>query len=257
MLLPSGALGTLHLRADRVMADNTADGLTHRVLPGECADSIAALYGLPPAKVWDHPNNEKLRKVRSKRDELLPGDEVFVPAPQIKAEPATTETVSVFVMKRPMRVVRLKLVKNVAQPPVEPAMLPPNVFENTVQPPPVLEPWADAPVVVTADAFSWEGQADADGKVTFQVPLAYREAVLTIAPETADETKRQLQFGMMDPIEELTGITQRLSNLGYRVAPTSELTDQVANTVKEFQHAHGLTVTGEVDDETVAKLKSL
>ena len=196
------------------MSDSTAGGRIHQVVAGECADSIAAAYGMPTAKVWEHPENAALREKRSKRDELLSGDQVFVPPPETKSEPVRTETATVFVMKRPMRVLRLKLVKSVPQKPVSAAMLPPNTFENTVQPLPTLEPWADAPVVVNAGSYSWEGKADGEGKVTFEVPLQFQEAVLTIAPDTEEESKRQLQFGMMDPIEEMTGVTQRLANLG-------------------------------------------
>jgi peptidoglycan hydrolase-like protein with peptidoglycan-binding domain len=62
----------------------------------------------------------------------------------------------------------------------------------------------------------------------------------------------------LNPIDTVSGIKQRLNNLGYHCGDESEEeTDAVLEAVLQFQKDNGLKETGEFDDATRAKLESL
>jgi len=60
-------------------------------MEGDSIDKIAYKAGLYPATIWDHPNNSELRKHRAHRNELEPGDRIFVPEKNQKKLPCAVD----------------------------------------------------------------------------------------------------------------------------------------------------------------------
>nr|WP_255216649.1 peptidoglycan-binding domain-containing protein [Pseudenhygromyxa sp. WMMC2535] len=65
-------------------------------------------------------------------------------------------------------------------------------------------------------------------------------------------------FGHLDPATELSGVQQRLVNLGYTCHdPAGELGESTQEALRAFQRTHDLEVSGELDDDTRARLIEL
>jgi hypothetical protein len=241
--------------ATRTRQSPPPDG-SHRVKVGESVASIAYDYGHFWATLWDHPQNQKLRELRSNPNILHEGDELFVP-------PLETETVSCQLDRR--HTFRRKGV---------PSVLRVRVFE----PPPKhihslkwllgqdpagsssgqheLRPWANIDYVVTVGWTKTEGVADSDGVVSVPIVPNATSAVLVLAPGTEHERTLSLDLGHIHPIDTPAGVRERLNNLGFTCEVTSEPDSAAALTsaITRFQLAHELEVTGELDDATKNKL---
>ena len=63
-----------------------------------------------------------------------------------------------------------------------------------------------------------------------------------------------LRLGHLDPLSTNTGLQQRLTNLGYPVPVDGEIGPETQSALRSFQIVHGLSVTGQPDDATRAKL---
>jgi len=87
-----------------------ANGI-HRVGDGDTISSIAASYGFTDweAKVWNAPENAKLKTQRVNPNTLVPGDEVFIPELHKKEESRPTDAWHDFHVVRNKRFLRLKL----------------------------------------------------------------------------------------------------------------------------------------------------
>jgi len=104
------------------------------------------------------------------------------------------------------------------------------------------------------------GQTDADGRVSFKIPMALWDAqgLLHVETDAHGWTHgRGLALSKTEPVESPAGQRARLENLGYVAIGCDSPTDLETPSVwaiEEFQCEHGLTVTGECDPETQAKL---
>jgi hypothetical protein len=59
-----------------------------------------------------------------------------------------------------------------------------------------------------------------------------------------------VRVGGLDPIEERSGVVQRLSNLGYLPKTPEVPAAYVAQALRRFQRDHDLEPTGELDAKT-------
>jgi len=224
---------------------------SYAVSQGECLDSIAVQNGLTWQQIWTHPENADLKELRENPFELLPGDKVFIPEKAIKQESGGTEVRHRF--RR--RGVPSKFYLQVCL---------------------ADEPVADTPFVAEVDGETIEGMTDTNGWVEFPIqPDAIGgelrvgdEATVAPAPEEEDEdglgseTGEQeqiivipLEFGCLDPITEITGVQQRLANVGFLVGQEGVFDEDTVAAIAEFQLMMELEPTGELDDTTRDKLK--
>jgi peptidoglycan hydrolase-like protein with peptidoglycan-binding domain len=85
-------------------------------------------------------------------------------------------------------------------------------------------------------------------------------ADITQAEVTIGELTRTILIGHLNPLEDtddegLSGAQARLLNLGYYAGEVDgEMGPRTQAALRAFQEAHGLEVTGELDDETTSKL---
>jgi hypothetical protein len=197
---------------------------------GDCISSIALEHGHFWKKLWNHPNNAELKQVRKNPNVLLPGDQVFVPELEPKEESCATEQTHKFVRKGEPSKIKLVLMSG-GQPRKE--------QEYTLE----------------IDGKLKNGKTGPDGSVEFVIPGNARSGKITVGP---DSEEFPLELGGVDPIEELSGVQARLNNMGYDCGGADgEMTGETGESIRRFQKDNGLKESGEVDDQTRARLKEV
>jgi hypothetical protein len=199
---------------------------------GDYWTKIAATMGFDAEAVWNHARNEQLRSLRPNRDVLAPGDVVYVPAAPgegLQIDSGGTHRYKARVAKVTVDITLREGDQALANEPFS--------VEGLAR--------ADTPDGLTTDE---------NGRLRFQVPIEVREVRLIFAGKGY---VLPVRVGDLDPIEELTGVRQRLEHLGFYApfddgAGDPRERDRVA--LRAFQGKHGLGATGELDDATRAKI---
>jgi N-acetylmuramoyl-L-alanine amidase len=198
----------------------------YTVKQGDCILSIAEDFGLLWETIWNHPDNAQLKQRRKDPNILFPGDLVSVPEKDLRVESAQTEKLNKFVVKTPQAQVRLRLLNFKRQPR-------PNLAYTA-----------------TVDGVLSSGRSDGAGYITLTVAPNAREVKLDVT-EGSRTDHYTLPLGAIDPIEEITGVQQRLTNLGYPCASENgTLGEQTKRAICALQVEKGMQATGELDDAT-------
>ncbi len=238
----------------------------HTIKQGECIFSIATRYGHKWDTIWNAPENEALRKDRGQPGVLMPGDQVSIPDLRPKTVALATGGRHKIVVALNLVTVRVRLME-----PPPPAKEDPtggtasNGHKDfTVEDP---DPPARAPDQPRANvAFEvWAegkkllgGKSDGDGYIEFKLRPEVTAAELIAEPGTLKELRTPLALGGLDPISTVSGVKQRLYNLGFDCGDTSdEEHDNFAAALSAFQEGQGLKTTGEIDAETRARLQKV
>lgn len=199
------------------------------VKEGESLDSIAFAHGFFHETLWDHPENAELREARSDRNMLLPGDRVFIPEKEAKSIAVRSGACHRFRRKGVPALLRLRL-----------------LVEGEPRRNQEYSLWID-------DVVPCHGTTDGEGRIRQWVSPAARTARLVIGP---DEASYLFRLGRLRPIEDLTGIQQRLISLDFARPPASGVLDTATiAALREFQKAEGLDPTGAPDEETRKRLQ--
>ena len=197
------------------------------VAPGEHVESLAAAHGVTAEAIWDHPDNAALREAGRSPNVLHPGDVVTLPAPRARGIRVTAGQTAAF--RAHIRRIETRI----------------RLLEGN-------DPVANEPFVVRSLATQLDGTTDADGWVTFRAPATARFAEIDL-PRLGRSVA--LALGGLDPVEEPSGVRQRLDLLGfYRGALDGILDATVRRALAAFQERESLPVTGEPDDGTRARL---
>lgn len=205
----------------------------YTVKQGDCIMSIAEKFGFRWETIWNFPDNAELKQLRKDPNILFPGDIAVIPdkTPRIESVPA--DQLSKFVKKSPPSQVRLRLLDMKRRP------------------------RANMRYTATVDGVISSGQSDGDGYITILAPPNAQELELKVTegPKTDEYT---LPLGSIDPIEELSGVQQRLANLGYSCgSEQGTLGELTKAAVRAFQKEMQLDGTGKPDDATRRKLKQM
>jgi N-acetylmuramoyl-L-alanine amidase len=209
----------------------------HVVRPGECLTVIARQYGfLDYRTVYEHPDNQDLRKKRPDPNILFPGDVVAIPQRKEKSVSVSTGQSHRFRVLVPKKELQLKLLDDEGKP--------------IANEPYVLEVDGEPPL---------EGkQTDGEGVLKERVPLSRGGATLTLRGR-----ELRLRFGGLNPLRDcpsndVSGVQGRLQNLGYNPGPVSGvLGERTRIAIAIFQSDEGLEMTGEPDEKTVSKLEEV
>lgn len=202
----------------------------HIVQAGDSIIQLAGDHGLFADTLWQDPGNAELRKKRKDMNDLLPGDIVVIPDKRAKevSKPATQRH-------------RFKR-KGI------PAMFRFQAFDGET-------PWANAKFRLVVAGQTYEGVTNGQGILETHLPANAQTAELFMGE---DEQPLLIQFGHMDPIEELVGVQKRLNNLGFDCGePTGQMNSETRDALKAFQHRFGLKESGEADAATVDKLRAM
>ena len=199
-----------------------------RAVQGDTLPSIAALEGHADWRaIWDHPENAELKRRRQSPHVLAPGDVVFIPEKEQREERVASGQRHRFVVKNATMTLKLVLKDRKG------TALANKAFE------------------LVAGGVTRTGTTDGSGKLEVKVPTSARGGTLKI--KDPDMTF-PIAIGHLDPVDEESGVRQRLRNLGLlpHASPTQ---DHIERALRIFQKANDLTVTGTIDDATRTKLR--
>ena len=200
----------------------------YTVKQGDCISSIADRNGLFWEQLWNHPSNASLKASRKDPNVLRPGDVVYVPDKREKTETGATDQLHRFRKKGVPAKLRLRLLD-----------------ED--------EPLANQHYTLEIDGQTFSGTTDSDGRIEQSIPPSAKQGKLVVG-DRRDEYA--LDLGHIDPISEVSGVQERLNNLGYDCgAPDGVLGPRTRTAIREFQKAMGLRETGETDDQTRRRLE--
>jgi hypothetical protein len=202
---------------------------SHVVRAGDHLGKIAHEAGLDPDKIWNHPKNKDLRAKRPDQNILLEGDVVFLPLEDHPELPLSVGADNAFAAVLPEAETHLR-------------------FGDAKG------PYANESYRVEGLDEPLDGTTDADGKLVVVAPVTARSAKVVFEKRNKRFT---VLLGEMDPIDQISGVQARLIALGLlRGAPTNKLDDATVQSVRAFQGAQSLEVTGKLDDVTKKALQS-
>jgi hypothetical protein len=208
----------------------------HSVKPGDTMVSIAHQHGFREWRtIYDHPDNEELRKARPDPDVLNPGDQVFIPDKEPRVHTCATERRHRFKLK-PLKAAFRLVVRDHQGVPLGGRKYRLDVEGQTI-----------------------EDTLGGDALIEREIKPTTRTGKLTVWPEDDDPEyvlTWDLQIGHLDPVTEPSGWRARLFNMGFACDPSSTTLDAgTVEALKQFQARAGLPVTGQPDDETLNKIK--
>lgn len=195
------------------------------VQQGDYLAKLAERFRFDADAVWALGANAALRAKR-KPDQLCAGDVLHIPekpAPAIALECGVTNSYTAAVPRAPVNL----------------------VFEVDGK------PIANEPCVVEGLGAPLETQTDGSGALSLSVPVIVREVTVRLVKRNVVHA---IRIGDMDPIEEDSGVAQRLVHLCLLVDRRKDESEAVADAIRRFQQREALRITGEANDETRAAL---
>lgn len=251
------------------------------VKQGECIDSIAFENGFFWETIWNHAENSALKQKRKDPNILLAGDEVFIPDKEEKKESCATEQRHRFRRKGVPAMIRIRLLEEPLpdEGPADagtdeeetPVMGEEEVDEDVPTPSKPSEPsgpsetsepsqqqreepLANEPYEIIIDGKSYTGRTDEEGALSVPIPPNASRGQLWVGEEPGRRLY-ELDLGHVDPVSEMTGVQQRLNNLGFDCgAVDGRCGPRTRRALERFQQRHGLSETGEPDDQTRQRL---
>jgi hypothetical protein len=198
--------------------------LPYVVQQGDHLAKLAFLFGTDSATLWNDPRNAELAARRTNSRTLHPGDVIYVPG-----EPAPA----------------LELV--VGEPNTYRARVPKVAIRVRLDSSYVALAGKEYELHGLGSASPPRGVVSADSEVAFEVPVWTREVALHFHDP---KLILKLRIGDLDPIEEPSGITQRLRNLGHLPATGAISSARLAAAIRTFQAQANLEMTGHLDSAT-------
>ncbi|MDQ2747892.1 MAG: peptidoglycan-binding protein, partial [Acidobacteriota bacterium] len=99
------------------------------------------------------------------------------------------------------------------------------------------------------------GKTNGDGEIEHFIPgeTATGQLILSNGQEIYP-----LRVGALNPIDTISGVQQRLNNLGYMGgSENGDLNDALTEALKKFQSEYKLEESGEINSATKAKLEEI
>ncbi len=200
------------------------------VAEGDSSTSIAHAAGHTVKKVWNHGQNAALKAKRKDPNVLFPGDELFVPEIETQEIDCPVDQ------------------KHNFQLTSEPAKFRTQLFM-------LEEPRKNEAYTLVIDGKVYQGTTDGDGKLEHEIPAEAKGGTLMLK---GGKEKYPIRIGYLNPAGEISGVQQRLNNLGFNAgAEDGSMNDTTRKALAAFQKEAKLPETGEADAATVAKLAAL
>ena len=235
LAIPGGAAAFQPSPTRNLINDiNSTMSQTYTVKQGDHLFGIAEDNGFHDYHIlWDHPNNADLKNLRQNPNILFPGDQIFIPDPEIREESRATNKKHSFQVNNQKLQLRLVLE---------------DIYEK---------PIAAATCSLLVDGQDHQLTTNGQGMLELEITGQTKNAVLIVK---SDETPFQnieipVKIGSLDPIDTPSGQQARLENLGY--FPGDGDKDAFASAVEEFQCDNHLSVDGICGPATQAKLKQV
>jgi hypothetical protein len=200
----------------------------HVVKDGETVPAIAQRRGFLADTIWNDPANAALKTKRGNMNVLKAGDELTIPDRRKREESVPTDAPQKFTRKADKQ--KFKVVMMAGG-----------------------KARAGEDYVLQIGELMKRGKTDGGGKIEVDIPATARNGTLSFKE---GKERYQLILGGLDPVDEVSGVQQRLNNLGFRCGQCGQLDESTKQALRKFQTTHELPVTGEADGATKAKLKS-
>ena len=195
---------------------------------GDSIPSIARENGFFWETIWNHPNNAALKAKRKDPNVLFEGDEVFVPELDIREESRGTNARHKFKLKGRQVKFKLQLLM-------------------------MGEPRAGEAYTLIVDGTLYTGTTGGDGKLEHVIPANAKAGKIILR---SGKEEYPVRIGHLDPIDEISGVQQRLNNLGYNSGvEDGRMNDALEAALTAFQNKYKLKATGELDAATKTKLE--
>lgn len=201
---------------------------------GDYLLKIAQQMGFDAATVWQDPKNAALRKSRPSMNVLCVGDVLYVPqTPQREWMPVKVGSANPYVAKVPTVQVAVKF-----------------AYEG--------KPLASEKCTIRELPELGTLTTTSDGTLRFAAPVNLQLATVRFM---GPGIVQPLSIGHLDPVSELTGVYQRLSNLAFVLDDPGDAGTVDEQSIREplsaFESAEGLAdATGNLNDDVRAKLKT-
>ena len=202
-----------------------------KACPGDCVVSVALSEGLVPDDVWNHPDNDHLRKDpdRDVPEIVKVGQKIHLPEKTERKEQRAQDEKHTF--KKSDVPVHLRV----------------TLLDNG-------EPRDNRDYVFEVNAQTRKGKTDDHGVLDEIIPFDATEATVRLKGEDDGETYI-FKLGFLQPVHCLNGVQARLHNLGYNTGPVDNLMGPITErAIKVFQRDEELEITGEPNDETLDAL---
>ena len=197
---------------------------------GETTSSLAKKKGFFWRTIWEHPENAGLRAKRKDPNVLFETDEIFIPEREPKNVSKGTEAEHIFRRKGEPSKIKIQMLK-------------------------LGEPRANEDYIFDADGKQTNGKTDGDGRLEHFIPGDAKSGKLIFK---GGKEVHHLKLGNLDPLDQISGVQQRLNNLGYNCGgEMGKLGEKTKAALKKFQTDNKLNVSGEPDAATKAKLQEL
>jgi hypothetical protein len=201
------------------------------VQPGECLSSIAFEHGHFPDTILNDPDNSDIKKIRKNPNILLPGDRLTIPAIRPKEESREVDQRHKFRRKGVPEMFRMRLL---------------DAHDK---------PRANLPYVLTVDKASFSAATNAQGELSHPIPPNARKGKLVVG--VGDDVEEiAIELGYLDPLDSVSGVQARLTNLGIECGPVDGIFGPRTRAgVERFQKQCKLEATGELDKRTLEELE--
>jgi N-acetylmuramoyl-L-alanine amidase len=205
------------------------EGFWHTVDHGDCLSLLGREHRIPWKKIWEHPDNEPLRKKRGNPNILHPGDKVFIPPRDERIETCATEKKHRF--KAPGSTWLRIAILDIDHKPVSGIAFT-YIFDGAKRPP---------------------GKTDANGIAESILPHGVRDVKLRLP-----WGEFPVDVGDLAPANTIRGIQQRLRNLGIDPGPIDGIFGPLtARAITRFQSAEKLDVNGQATRQLVKALRDV
>ncbi|MHC4474361.1 MAG: peptidoglycan-binding domain-containing protein [Planctomycetota bacterium] len=200
----------------------------YRVRQGDCISSIAYEHGFFPDTIWNDSKNSKLKQDRKDPNVLKPGDEVYIRDKEEKEESCASEERHRFKRKGVPEIFNIQFkIKD--------------------------EPRANEAYVLDIDGELSEGQTDENGIAEIWIPPNAKKGKISFRDR---EDEYELDLGGLDPITEISGVQQRLQNMGfYKGDIDGKMSDELEQAIRIIQERNDLEPTGKLDEATRNKIQ--
>lgn len=214
--------------------------MKHTVVQGECLISIAQKFGLANWQtIYDAPENEEFKKLRTNPNMICPGDIVYIPILTGTKQPANLNKKTTYVLKKVKGYLSICLVDSKNNPLPD---IPYEVsFFRSEQ-----DKKGEPLVIIKGE------KSDADGYVEQKLPSGAKFVILTYSPYPTRPSLKQkmgLKVGELDDPNTQLGMRSRLNHFGFYSGDgrmKEQETEMFNSQLAGFKDKYGLS-----DDDSV------
>lgn len=207
----------------------------YRVKQGDYLSKIARRHGfLNWRAIYEHPGNAGFRRRRPDPNLIVAGDEVFIPDKESRQVEAPTGKRHIFRLHEPENWLRLSLIW----------------FHRD-------EKLTGRPYRLEVGGRRFTGTIPTNAVIAHRIPADAETGRLEVdATGGMQPFTWVLHIGYLDPLDEVTGVQQRLANLNLASGFKDSRDDTKTKVaVRAFQEHYRLTVDGIMGPETKEKLR--